>query len=58
MRPEIIDLGQKLAFHMINEDVLFKEIINFSLTEEEASFLEQCILKDRKNVNANTYTMY
>lgn len=58
MRPEIIDLGQKLALHMVNEDVLFKEIINFDLTEEDASFLEECIFKCRKNVNANTYTMY
>lgn len=45
MKPEIIDLGQKLALHMINEDVLFKEILNCHPTEEESVFLASCIFR-------------
>ena len=58
MKPEIVTLGRKIALHMVNEDSLFKEIINFCLTEEEASFLEECIFKDRKKSNDSTHTMY
>ena len=45
MKPEIVTLGRKIALHMVNEDVLFEEILNSRPSDEEAIFLEQCILK-------------
>ena len=43
MRPEIIDMGKHLAKHMINEDILKREIEKYGASKLEAEFLESCI---------------
>ena len=45
MKPGIISLGHKIALHMMNEDALFKEIINSHPTDKEAIFLAECIFQ-------------
>ena len=45
MRPEVINLGLKLALHLVNEDVLDATIMRVKPDEDEAEFLMGCILK-------------
>jgi len=45
MRPEVIDLGIKLALHLANEDILTTTIMRVKPDESESEFLEGCILK-------------
>ena len=45
MRPEVIDLGIKLALHLATEDILIATIRLVKPDESEAEFLEGCILK-------------
>jgi hypothetical protein len=43
----MIDIGKRLAVHMMNEEVLIADLHKhaFNVTEKEAEFLEQCMRK-------------
>lgn len=49
MRKILIDIGKRLAIHMMNEEVLIADLYKhaFNVTEEESDFLEQCIQKNK-----------
>jgi hypothetical protein len=49
MRKVMVDIGKRFAIHLMNEDVLIRDLHKhaFNVTEKEAEFLEQCIRKHK-----------
>ena len=45
LRPEVVDLGKKLALHMVDESDLAHEILSFTFTSKESMFLEDCMVR-------------
>jgi hypothetical protein len=43
----MIDIGKRLAIHLMNEEVLIEDLHKhaFNVTKKEAEFLEQCMQK-------------